>query len=127
MGIFLSSGFKRSNVATVISYAGIPLTIVITFVIWAIVQSSGPPEGFNERVFVYGLWIFASTNPFLAALISQLMWTEMNSLYIVYVPPITTGAGYFFFSPWIIYLILYVIMSFTLITVSARLVAKPEK
>ncbi len=129
LGIFLSSGIKKSTVATVISYASIPLTILLAFAVYLFVQSSGPPDDINEKIFVYGLWVFVSINPFLAAIISELILVEADSLYLFFAPPISSSSttGYTLLSPWIIYLILYVILSILLIMASARLVARPEK
>lgn len=129
LGIFLSSGLKRTAAATIASYGTILLPVFIIIFLYFFIQN-GPPESLNdpkyEIYWIYGLWILASTNPFSAAALTQVMMTEMDSTFIIYTPPISGNTGYIFFSPWIILVAFYVIMTLTILFASTRLVRRAE-
>ncbi|MFN8411368.1 MAG: ABC transporter permease subunit [Anaerolineales bacterium] len=130
MGVFISSGLKRTTVATVVSYGTILFPVFIVFFLYLFIDN-GPPPGFDdpkyEAYWIYGLWSIASINPFSAAALTQIMITEMDSLFIIYTPPVSGNVGYIFLSPWIILTILYVIMTITILYFSTRLINRAER
>lgn len=130
LGIFLSSGFKKTIASTITAYS-FNIFPIILFIFFYLFINNGPPDSLidpkYEVYWLYGLWALVSTNPFTTALVTQVMLDEMQSLFIIQTPPLSGTIGYTFISPWILYCIFYVIMTSLLLLASTRLVAKTEK
>lgn len=130
LGIFFSSFMKRTLNATVTSYGAIVLSflfIVIVFFVIAYVESlpydRGPVRDFLLNMFV---WFLISTNPFLAAIMSEVILVEEQSLFITSNMPFGNSPSYFL-SPWIVFTVIYLFLTLLMIFLSIHRVKRPDR
>jgi hypothetical protein len=130
LGLFFSSFAKRTLIATVSSYAAILLSFVILILMLfftsifsssSILQSTAIENALNVLI-----WFLFSTNPFFAAVVSEAILIDSQSLFI-------TTSGIFgsssipLLSPWIIYTTFYIIVTILLIVLSIYFVNRPDR
>lgn len=132
LGLFLSSFIKRTTAATVTSYVLIVLSYVLLgvgFFILSFINLSSASfvngDGILEVTVTILIWLLVSTNPLLTAILSEVILVEDQSLF--YTSSVLSGYNIDLPSPWIIFLILYLLASFLMIRQSIRLVEKPDK
>ncbi len=115
LGLYFSGITKRTSVATTMSYSLLIITVLILGGIGYITAQnsyfiSSTSKEF-QRWLLNFLWTIFSTNPFSAALISEFMITEEQSIFLIYPPDFSLSL----FSPWILYSIFSVTMTFLMI------------
>lgn len=133
LGIFFSSFMKRTLPATLGSYGTILLSIIFIVIILflmtyvrAVTYSSGPINQVREFIMTIVLWALISTNPFMAAIMSEVILVEDQSLFYTTSSPF--GGGFtFLLSPWIIYVAFYTILTIILIVISILRVRRPDR
>ncbi len=131
LGLFFSSFARRTLIATVYSYSSILISfilfILLLFSISVLDSTYGSvPPTLLENIITIAAWILFSTNPFFAAIMSETILIDDQSLYT------TTNA---FFgntslilpSPWIIYLAFYILLTILLISLSVYFVKRPDR
>jgi ABC-2 type transport system permease protein len=134
LGMFYSSFAQRTLIATVFSYA----TILVSFIFFilllfsiSIIDSTYSNSGFastlTENITTITVWFLFSTNPLFAATMSEVILVDEQSLYV-------TTSNVFFGStslplpsPWIIYILFYVILTIALISLSIYFVNRPDR
>jgi ABC-2 type transport system permease protein len=134
LGMFYSSFAQRTLIATVFSYA----TILVSFIFFilllfsiSIIDSTYSNSGFastlSENITTVAVWFLFSTNPLFAATMSEVILVDEQSLYV-------TTSNVFFGStslplpsPWIIYVVFYVILTIALISLSIYFVNRPDR
>ena len=132
LGIFFSSFMKRTLTATVNSYGSILLSIlliVLFFLLIAYVENLSSLHN-NTRtspdyLFTLLAWFLISTNPFLAAIMSETILVNDQSLFLTK-QSIFGGTNYTLLSPWIIYVVFYLIATLLMIFLSIRRVERPD-
>jgi ABC-type transport system involved in multi-copper enzyme maturation permease subunit len=131
LGIFFSSFMKRTLTATVTSYGTIVLSfllIIIAFFVIAYIESlpdnSGPVREFIMNMLV---WTLVSTNPFLAAILTEVILVEEQSLFITTNMPFGSSFPPYFPSPWIIFTIFYLLLTLVMIVISIYRVKRPDR
>ena len=134
LGIFFSSFMKRTLPATVSSYAVILLSFLLLAVIFFMIAylesiSSGQfgaqtAEDFLSLI----LWLLISTNPLMAAIISEVILMDQQNLFYT-THSIFGGSSSipFLISPWLIYTVVYLFMTVVMIWLSIRFVNRPDK
>lgn len=138
VGLFFSSLFKRTLVSTVASYAmtifvvfGIPIfgLFVIT-IIGMLSSSSNFVDSISPLIMVIGLigaWLAMSITPSATIIGSEVFLLEQNSIWLVSIDvPNATDLTLNLPSPWILYLIIYTLLSFFLLLGSVLLVRRVE-
>ena len=134
LGIFFSSFMKRTLPATVSSYAVILLSFLLLAVIFFMIAylesiSSGQfgaqtAEDFLSLI----LWLLISTNPLMAAIISEVILVDQQNLFYTTRSIFGSGSAIpFFISPWLIYIVVYLFMTAVMIWLSIRFVNRPDK
>ncbi len=130
LGIFFSSFMKRTLNATVTSYGMIVLSflfIAIIFFVIAYMESlpydKGPVREFMLNMFV---WLLISTNPFLAAVLSEVILVEEQSLFITKNMPFGNTPPSFL-SPWIVFTVIYLLLTLLMIFLSIQKVKRPDR
>ncbi len=131
LGLFFSSFARRTIIATVYSYSSILISFVLFLLLLFSIEildstySSVPPTRL-ESIITAAVWTLLSTNPFFAALMSEIILVDEQSLY--------TTTNIFFGntalslpSPWIIYLAFYIPLILLLISLSVYFVKRPER
>ena len=138
IGLFVSSFTKSVLVSTVVSYLisnlivfGIPIFIYvsITFSVGMLFSGSLNLSTTQEvllQLIVLGIgWVFVALNPVATAIATEVILIENQSaLYISL--PLINGINLPIISPWIGYVLLYLLFSLVLIWLSVRFVKRVE-
>jgi ABC-2 type transport system permease protein len=130
LGIFFSSFMKRTLSATVSSYAAVLgsfLFLVLLFFMIAYLESTS--YGYfpvRERILTLVVWFMISTNPFMAAVISEVILVDQQSLFITTNPMFGSGS-IALLSPWIIYVTFYLGLTLIMILLSIYKVKRPDR
>jgi ABC-2 type transport system permease protein len=129
LGIFFSSFMKRTLTATISSYGVLLLSFLFIIVIFflityfdALPSSTSPVREYMISIFV---WFLISTNPFLAAIFSEVLLVEEQSLFFTKNPMFGNSPAYLP-SPWIIYVVVYLLLTMLMIFLSIRRVKRPD-
>ncbi len=115
LGLYFSSINKRTSIATTLSYSTLVISVLILGAIAYIVaensylMSSSSTE--IQSWTLNFLWTVFSTNPFSAAVISEFMLVEEQSLFLIHAPDLPLSL----LSPWILYSMFSVTMTFLMI------------
>jgi hypothetical protein len=130
LGIFFSSYMKRTLSATVSSYAtvlGSFLLLVLLFFMIAYLENwSYGNFPLRERIFTLVVWFLISINPFMAAVISEVILVDQQSLFVMNTP-IFGSSGVSLLSPWIIYITFYLVVTVILMILSIYKVKRPDR
>jgi len=131
LGLFFSSFARRTLIATVYSYSSILISFILFILLFfsiSVLDSTygSVPPTLLENIITIAAWSLFSTNPFFAAIMSETILIDDQSLYT------TTNA---FFgntslilpSPWIIYLAFYILLTILLISLSIYFVKRPDR
>jgi ABC-2 type transport system permease protein len=115
LGIYFSGIAKRTVVATVMSYASLILPVLfVVFLFFMLFEGAIDPSSQSieyQRALVIILWMLLSSNPFTAAALTQIMLEQEQSLFLFY----ASDFSLVLFSPWIIYTVFSVTMTFLMI------------
>ena len=129
LGLFFSSFSQRTLTATVFSYASILISFVVfsifLFFISAIGSFNNPSTPIKNIVSI-SMWFLFSTNPFYAATLSEVILIDEHSLFIT-TNNLLGSSSIPLPSPWIIYVIFYVILTTILIGMSVYFVNRPDR
>jgi ABC-type transport system involved in multi-copper enzyme maturation permease subunit len=136
VGIFFSSFASRTLISTVLSYGfaillvfGLPMVIIV-----GLSASSALFSGFSSPNFttfqqvmlvILG-WIVIASNPLATAIATEVILLEEQSAFL-FILPLNNGYTLPLPSPWIPYIILYLLLSFVLLLISTRMVRRSEK
>jgi ABC-type transport system involved in multi-copper enzyme maturation permease subunit len=132
LGIFFSSFMKRTLPATMSAYAVSLLSflmLVMIFFLIAYFEStsySNPNNPIREYILIRVIWFLVSTNPFMAAVISEVILVDQQSLFITNSPILGSGSAQLL-SPWIIYVLFYLWLTLVMIVLSIRKVSRPDR
>ncbi len=133
LGIFFSSLLKRTLAATVSSYAAILFSfLVIVFIFFLIAYTealsyNSAIEQFTEYILGIIIWALVCTNPLMAAIISEVILVEDQSLFYTTTQMFGSNSPAFLPSPWIVYVLFYTGFTLLLIFLSIQLVKRPER
>jgi ABC-type transport system involved in multi-copper enzyme maturation permease subunit len=136
VGIFFSSLFKRTILATIVTYAlailfvfGIPLFAIIILAFFGdYLSSSGlnsPPITTQVTLLLVG-WLIMAITPLATIIGTEVILVEFQSPFLATIPvgeQITLTLP----SPWILYSAIYILASLILLLFSIRLVKRIEK
>jgi len=137
IGVFISSLSRRVTSSTVISYIATSLLIfalpIFVYVAIAFIGNAGlpsiygtPQEELVEIAMLVVGWIFVIFNPVATIIATEFILIEAQS-FLSYTMPLSNGTNFFILSPWIGYLIFYVILSLLLLWISTLLVKRRAK
>jgi hypothetical protein len=130
LGIFFSSFMKRTLSATISSYATVLasfLLLVLLFFMIAYIESrvfGNFPV--RERIMTLVIWFMISINPFTAAVLSEVILVDQQSLLITTRPILGTSTSYLL-SPWITYVAVYLVLTIIMIVLSIYKVKRPDR
>ncbi len=129
LGLFFSSFMKRTLAATVSSYTVILLSILMLVVIvflGTFLDATSSINTVQETMLTVLLWFLISTNPLLAATFSEMILIDEQNLFytsnslfghsIAHLP-----------SPWILYILVYLIITIMIVYLSIRFVGRPDR
>jgi ABC-type transport system involved in multi-copper enzyme maturation permease subunit len=133
LGIFFSSFMKRTLTATVASYAVILLSFLILVVIFflvAYVQSysySSFNSLFSEYILTLILWFLISTNPLMAAVMSEVILVDQQNLFYTTSSMFGSSGPSLLPSPWVVYVGFYLLLTVVLMLLSIYFVKRPDR
>lgn len=128
LGIFFSSFAKRTLTATVSTYATILISsmlLALFLYLFTYFASSSFVYGNNpEHLLTILLWLAISTNPLVSAIASEAILITDQSFFVT---SSFLGNHLSLPSPWILFMIIYLTMTFLLISLSIRFVNRPDR
>jgi ABC-type transport system involved in multi-copper enzyme maturation permease subunit len=131
LGLFVSSFSKRTLISTVISYASILLSFVIFIIFLSFIGILGTSNSFMPSFFReianVAMWFLFSTNPFFAAIASEMILIDDQSLFFTTNNVFGSSPLLPLPSPWIIYVIFYIFLTIVMICFSIFFVSRPDK
>ena len=133
LGIFFSSFMKRTLTATVASYAVILLSFLILVVIFflvAYVESysyNSLNTQFSEYILTLILWFLISTNPLMAAIMSEVILVDQQNLFYTTSSMFGSFGPTFLPSPWLVYVVFYLFLTVVLMLLSIYFVKRPDR
>lgn len=134
-GVFFSSFLARTLVSTVLAYGltsvllfGMPLLLFVGILILEAASSNllNPLTPGAEAALISIGWALVCTNPLAAGIATEAILLEEQSL-ISFSPTISNGVTITLISPWIPFVIIYLIGSVLLLLSAARFVRRLEK
>ena len=131
LGLFFSSFAKRTLTATVSSYATILLSfivlLVLVFMLSIFDSAFSSSSTVRQDMMNILFWILFSTNPFFAAVMSETILLDSQSIFYTTSGFIWGTTSVPLLSPWIIYTAFYVVVSILLIWLSIYFVSRPDR
>lgn len=132
LGMFFSSFMKRTLGATVSSYAMIVLSFVLLGLMLFLTSLFGASSFSNQSNISIAttttvlLWILICTNPLLAAVASEAILVNDQSLFVTTLP-VYANHTVSVPSPWIPYVVIYLGLTLLMIQLSIRFIRRPER
>jgi ABC-type transport system involved in multi-copper enzyme maturation permease subunit len=130
LGLFFSSLSQRTLISTVLSYASILVSfiffILILFSISVLGGINTYPSGLAEDLFSAALWFLFSTNSFFAAVMSEVILIEDQSLFIT-TNSFLGSTSFPLPSPWIVYVVFHILFTVLLIALSVYFIHRPDR
>jgi len=125
VGIFFSTVTRRTLTASILTYSvalvmtvALPLAALTTFsfvAVWLLTGLSNQPAVEASVLIAFGL--LACTNPLATAILTEVVLQQNNSTFI-YTQTFSNGSSMPLPAPWIVYTILYVVLTIVLIRMS---------
>jgi hypothetical protein len=135
LGLFFSSIFKRTLLATVVAYVivallmvGIPVllfSLLSVFVPVMNLQSSSSSIAAQIGLFTVG-WVILSINPLTASIVTEIARVNNQSLWILELP-LSNGENYQLLSPWIPFIFFAVLAVIVLTFLSIQIIRRPDR
>jgi ABC-2 type transport system permease protein len=130
VGLFFSSVMKRTLAASVLTYAsvlaatfGLPLLLVGFIPVIDFIDVNGP---LAEVMLIYGGGFLACTNPIATVILTEVVLQEERAVFFFTVP-LSNGGNLPLVSPWIVYVLVYALLSLVLIWLSVRSVRRVSR
>jgi ABC-2 type transport system permease protein len=135
LGMLLSSLIPRTLVSATLAYAvtiflvfGIPIIAVIIGTLFGTILGSNPPRQISPQT--QGLliaigWVVISFTPMASMVGTEVILLDQHSLFLAEIP-LSNGAKMFLPSPWLPYVIFYLLFSLAAIWLSIQLVKRKE-
>lgn len=134
-GVFFSSFIKRTLVSTVLAYAfaiilvfGLPMLLLLVFGLFdALFGGLGSQISPGGEIFLFiGGWLLVSLNPLATAVATEAILLEEQSAFL-FTLPLPSGINITLISPWVPYVIFFLVLSLVLLWLSIRFVRRVEK
>jgi ABC-type transport system involved in multi-copper enzyme maturation permease subunit len=135
IGIFFSSLLPRTLVSTVLSYAlaiflvfGVPMIFMIVLMLFGALlgDTYNALDPIMKTSLVFLGWILVSATPLPAMIATEAMLLDQQNFLLASLP-IANGVQVNFLSPWILYVLIYILLSVVLICVSIQLAKKRDQ
>jgi ABC-2 type transport system permease protein len=130
VGLFFSSVVKRTLAASVLTYAcvlaatfGLPLLFVVFIPVFDYMDVNRP---LVEAMLIYGGGFLACTNPIATVILTEVVLQEERAVFFFTVS-LSNGGNLPLVSPWIVYVLVYALLSLVLIWLSVRSVRQVSR
>lgn len=128
LGLFFSSISQRTLLSTVFSYASILLSFILFIFLLFMIGTLGAINArsiVTENIFTTAVWFLLSLNPFFAAVLSEVILIDEQSLWLTSSNLLGT-TSFPLPSPWIIYVIFNTLLTALLVFLSIRFVQRTD-
>lgn len=128
LGLFFSSISQRTLLSTVFSYASILLSFILFIFLLFMIGTLGAINArsiVTENIFTTAAWFLLSLNPFFAAVLSEVILIDEQSLWLTSSNLFGT-TSFPLPSPWIIYVIFNTLLTALLVFLSIRFVQRTD-
>lgn len=128
LGLFFSSISQRTLLSTVFSYASILLSFILFIFLLFMIGTLGAINArsiVTENIFTTAAWFLLSLNPFFAAVLSEVILIDEQSLWLTSSNLLGT-TSFPLPSPWIIYVIFNTLLTALLVFLSIRFVQRTD-
>lgn len=132
-GIFFSSLMRRTLGASVLSYAfALLANLALPILLLALIPFTGaffinsPPDPLIEAALIYGFGILVALNPIAAAIATEIILVEEQSAFY-FTTTLSNGLSLPLVSPWIVYVLAYLLLSLALVFLSVRVIRRTER
>ncbi len=135
VGLLFSSFTKHTLVSTILAYAlttilvlGLPIFLLIAIALFdsVLFRTGFPSNVFAVAFLILGSWFIISLNPIATAVVSEMILIEEQSaFYLAF--PIGSGNTIQIISPWISFVIIYLLLSTLMVCFSIHFVNQIEK
>ncbi len=129
LGIFFSSFMKRTLPATLSSYGSILLSILVVALIsflLSFLESGSSLSKARESMITLIVWFLISTNPFAAAIVSEVILVDEQNLFFTHSSPFG-NTNITLPSPWIIFVVVYLLLITMMIFIAILRVKRPDR
>lgn len=134
IGLLISSLSRRTLVATVLTYGatlllvfGLPMVMFVVALFQSGIGSNfGQLSGYQEAALMILLWIAMVFNPPAAAIGSEVILLENDSLWYLR-QSLSNGVVLYLPSPWYVYVIIYTLLSLFLLWLAVRRVSRVDR
>jgi ABC-type transport system involved in multi-copper enzyme maturation permease subunit len=127
LGLFFSSFLKRASVANSATYATMMLvTITLVVVFFIMATFSNRPNSLSDEIVAILIWFLVSTNPLLAAIISESLLVSSQDIFFTTSSPFSS-LPFPVPSPWIPCLIFYLTAAIIMVFLSIQFVKRPDR
>lgn len=135
VGIFFSSLMQRTLGASVLTYAvalfatlGLPLLLLIALPLYdAVFFSSNSPSPLVEAFLVYFMLFLISLNPLATAVATEIVLVEEQSAFFFQYSLNSSVGTLPLVSPWVIYVVAYVLLSIVLVSLGIKIVRQVQE
>lgn len=131
LGLFFSSLVRSTLLSTVLSYTvilfvtgGLPAIMVMILIPLTSLWGGTIPSWPIQVLLIYGLGLLACTNPFITAVLTEVVLLEKNAWLFFTVA--VDGYDIPLISPWAVYVLFCLLVSSLLMALSVRLVRAPR-
>jgi hypothetical protein len=134
MGIYFSALSKKTLNASVLTYVvslfitvAVPMILIVGLTLFSVASLSmnSAFQPMIEMVLLYVMGLLACTNPITTAILTWVTYQQYNTLFYFTVPT-SNGISVPMLSPWIIFTLLYALITFLAINGSVRQVRKVD-
>jgi len=134
LGMLFSSLFKRTLIATVLSYAtsilvvfGLPILVYAIILSMSVFFSNlGQLTTTMEALLIRAGWLIISVNPLATAIVTEIIFIEQRSVFMASLP-LNGDTNFPILSPWIGYSLIYLLLSLLFILLSIHFTRQTER
>ena len=134
LGMLFSSLFKRTLIATVLSYAtsilvvfGLPILVYAIILSMSVFFSNlGQLTTTMEALLIRAGWLIISVNPLATAIVTEIIFIEQRSVFMASLP-LNGDTNFPILSPWIGYSLIYLLLSALFIFLSIHFTRRTER
>ena len=135
VGIFFSAIMQRTLGASVLTYAvalfatlGLPLLLLIALPLFdSFFFSANSPSVVLEGILIYFFYILISLNPLATVIATEYVLVEEQTAFFFSYPMNSSSASLPLASPWLIYVVVYLMLSLVLVWLAVRVVRRVQE
>lgn len=134
LGMLLSSLIRRTLIATALSYAitiflvfGVPIIAMILLILFGTIYTGGFPENalITESVLIFIGWVLLAVTPLGTMIGTEYILIGQHNFFLAHIS-LSNNTQLVLVSPWILYLVFYLVFSVVAVWLSIHLVKRVD-